>query len=427
MPYERKTEDILISEDLRRILKEIETESVVASLLLKKRHSKDDLCDSHVNYISISTEDSKKISYLTIDRIDSLDEKDYWTSSRRYQAKPGSFISKIFKNVSSKEVEKFSSLFRSLSSKAEFEFNVVCGESIAKYYNIDTYASERGSLGASCMKYNSCQDYFDIYVDNSDVISMLVMFDNKGRLIGRALLWKFDDKKIMDRIYTINDEDLSFHFKKWATDNDYLYKSEQNWYNLLLFENLKTSRSEVQLEIKLERTGYSNYPYLDTFKFIDLNIGTLYNYLPKESNMSNLKTLSATDGSIYNYDYFCFDSIYRIIRHRHDSQYLDYLDIYTSNNDINYSNINNCYILNRDSLYNVAIGDYIFNEEYNRFNRDKVSMLITQSAKHQIQTRDTISYENEELTPNYIESYFNDRLRMEMSDLLNNTLVGFND
>lgn len=42
MAYERITLDILISEELRDLLTQIEGDSEVAKLLLKKRHRKED-------------------------------------------------------------------------------------------------------------------------------------------------------------------------------------------------------------------------------------------------------------------------------------------------------------------------------------------------------------------------------------------------
>ena len=110
MAYERKTFDLIISEELKAVLSEIESDSQVARLLLKKRHDKEDLVDNPVNFISISREDRTKLSYLTSERMEVLSPTEYWTSSRRFQAKPGGFISKVFKNVTSREVEKFSNL-----------------------------------------------------------------------------------------------------------------------------------------------------------------------------------------------------------------------------------------------------------------------------------------------------------------------------
>jgi hypothetical protein len=235
MSYERKTYDLFISEELKEILTSIESESLVAQLLLRKRHDKDSLVDSPVNFISVSSSDRTKLAYLSADRIESIDPSLYWSSSRRFAVKPGSFVTKLFKDIPSKEVEKFSNLYRSQANKPSFTFSVVKGETIRGYYHFESYASEKGSLGASCMKHDNCQDYMNIYVDNREQVKMLAMLNQDGRLMGRALLWDFDSYKIMDRIYTTCDEDLQFFFKKWATDNGYLYKAEQNWFNTLFF------------------------------------------------------------------------------------------------------------------------------------------------------------------------------------------------
>ena len=77
MSYERKTVDIYISRELAEILKAIEGESLVAKLLLRPRHPREVLVDDYVNYISLSKQDKSKLSYLSKDRIDALDETEY--------------------------------------------------------------------------------------------------------------------------------------------------------------------------------------------------------------------------------------------------------------------------------------------------------------------------------------------------------------
>jgi hypothetical protein len=57
---------------------------------------------------------------------------------------------------------------------------------------------------------------FQLYCENQDKVSLLVMLNSSGGLLGRAILWDLDSIKLMDRIYTTNDEDLQFHFKKWG-------------------------------------------------------------------------------------------------------------------------------------------------------------------------------------------------------------------
>lgn len=359
MPYERKTSDIFISDDLRNILTEIESQSMVASLLLKKRHSNEDLVEDFVNHISVSREDKGKISYLTKERFAAIDESEIWTSSRRFQAKPGGFISKVFKNIPAKEVELFSTLFRNVSNRLKVNLQVVKGERIRDFYYYESYASDNGSLGASCMRYDSCQKYMDVYVDNTDVVSMLVMLNDDDALIGRALLWNCDGYKIMDRIYTTNDEKYAFYFKEWATKNNYLFKSNQNWFDTLTFEKIGDKKQELRIDIKLPNSEYRYYPYMDTFKFYDAETGTLSNYQPK----SDFYTICSPDGSKYGSDYLAFDIVDKVFRYRHDAVYVRYLDGFTSSNNVSYSEIHDEYILRDDATYDNELSDYIFNEE----------------------------------------------------------------
>ena len=364
MSYERKTIDIFISDELKNILQEIESESLVAHLLLKKRHPKEDIVEDNVNYISISSSDKRRISYMSHDRIDSIDESEFWNSSRRYNGKPGAFISKVFKNIPAKEVEKFSNLFRAEVVKPNFRFEVITGERIKQLYKYDSYASDRGSLGISCMKHEHCQRYFNIYSDNIDNISLLAMFDNDDLLIGRALLWNFESFKIMDRIYTKCDEEYSLYFKKWAVKNDYLHKSEQNWYNTIFFEQFGQKKIELKLEVKLPKGNQELYPYMDTFKFLGEN-GHLYNYQPEGIRYN---TLCSCDGQKQSSDYLRFDSINKVFRYPGDTVWLEYLSIYTHHDNCYYSECNDRHILRSDSIYDDVIKDNIFNEEHDALN-----------------------------------------------------------
>ena len=308
MAYTRKTADIITSHELDYVLEQIKDHSLVARLLLKTRHAIEDLVDDHVNYISISSSDRTKISYLTSERAQSLidSNQDLWSSSRRFHVKPGSFISKIFKRISLDEVQKFSVLFRNIQNKIETKFDIVDGSRLSHYYHYNSYLSESGSLGCSCMKYDQCQDYLELYTQNPDIVKMLIMVTPDRRLIGRALLWEFGGNKIMDRIYTIDDDTYQFHFKKWADENGYIYKKEQKWNNGLFFEsNGKTIYKE--LFVKLGNTKFAYYPYLDTFRFLDTKTGTLYNHKPTDTNtLYNIKTLSSADGSTYGHDHLFY-------------------------------------------------------------------------------------------------------------------------
>ena len=365
MSYTRKTADIITSHDFDYVLEQIKDQSEVARLLLKQRHPIENLVDNHINYISISNSDKTKISYLTTERTEALMQRgeDLWSSTKRFHVKPGAFVSKLFKNVSPIEVQNFSILFRNIQTKISFDFKIVKGVSIYHYYHHGSYLSESGSLGASCMKYDQCQEYLELYTQNSDTIKMVVMITPGLDLVGRALLWEFDGNKIMDRIYTIDDDTYQYHFKKWADENGYIYKKEQKWNNGLFFEsNGKTIYKE--LSVKLENTKFEHYPYLDTFRFLDTKTGTLYNYKPTDTTtLYNIKTLSSADGSTYGYDHLMLCDKTKQFYPYSDTTYLGYCGIRVSHNICVYSDIFDTSILREDAHYDDVINDWIFKDQ----------------------------------------------------------------
>jgi hypothetical protein len=378
MAYERKTFDILISDPLKEILEQIKNQSVVAELLLKKRHCKSEIVDNPVNFISVSSQDSKKISYLTSDRIGQLDPSEFWTSPKRFHIKPGGFVSKIFKNISQQDIEVFSNLFRLESCKPNFRFEIVSGEDIRKYYHYSYHSNDDGSLGVSCMRYDSCQKMFDIYCENPDKISMLIMFNQYDNVIGRSLLWNFDENKIMDRIYTNNDEQLPFYFKKWAKDNGYYHRTQQNWYNSVKFQSPTGEKTILKLKLKLENFDFRYYPYLDTFRFLDLETGVISNFKPD----GDFRTLCSSDGSTYSSDYLVFDEIENIFRQKGDCVYLNYLDTYTSPNNCVYSEVHDDYILNDHSEWREDCRDYIYSGEWSHLNNvDAINNRINKKSR----------------------------------------------
>ena len=373
---------INLSEQLINILQEIQDSSKIAELLLRSYIygvSSDKLVENHIDYLAISHTDHTKISYLTKDRLTKLNEEtsfssislDIWGTSKRIFGRPGSVVKKIFKNLDDRDVELFNNFYKSVLNKTSFKFEIVSGEKIRGYYHFESYRSESGSLGNSCMKYDSCQKFLNLYTENSDIIKMLIMIDDDGSLLGRALLWNFDSHKVMDRIYTINDEELPYHFKKWAIDNGYIYKHEQKWNNTLSFE--QCGKKVLQkFSIQLNNFTHDKYPYLDTFKFFDKQKGTLYNYIPYDS----VKTVSSPDGRYYDSDYFALDFFTNLYQHRGETVSIFYVDgkidrnlqIRTHSNNVEWSRINDMYLLRHDSKYCEDVDDYIFSDELDHLN-----------------------------------------------------------
>jgi hypothetical protein len=229
--------------------------------------------------------------------------------------KVGKFINKILTkagyvigthsncNFTPVQVEDFVNKYKTqmkLRNNTLSRFEIVKGEDIRKYYLFSNYFKMTGSLGGSCMRWESCQPYFDIYVDNPEQVSMVILrqedghFDEyvdedtgeivkvpiEGKITGRAILWT-DNKgrKIMDRIYINDTADIEF-FKEYAHKNGFLYKKDQDFNEdtPLMLNNSQLNEEESIITIQLpENVDYDQYPYMDTLKYYVIRTGILTN------------------------------------------------------------------------------------------------------------------------------------------------------
>lgn len=199
----------------------------------------------------------------------------------------GRFINTVLAGkYSAKQVEDFVNKFKSAIEQSGERFMIVEGEDIAKWYNYTNYKEMSGTLGRSCMARVSAR-YFDIYTKNPEVCRLVILLED-DKLIGRALLWKVDDKEspdfskekedfeyFMDRQYTIKDSDV-IKFRNYADENGWAYKEINNHTNT----NSATFKGETtnwDLSVELSNQDYEYFPYMDTFKRYDPMKHILYN------------------------------------------------------------------------------------------------------------------------------------------------------
>lgn len=204
-------------------------------------------------------------------------------------------------------VNKFKTEFDTIKHDVFRKFKLVSGEDIKKYYNEDSYEKPtRGSLWNSCMRYNRCGNYLDIYVKNPNKVSMLVLFDKtKDKIKGRALVWKLDNPKkdgvgriFLDRIYVRDDADV-YLFTEYAKKNGWLYKSNQNNMPEDIYGD------EIKLDVELENYDFQYYPYLDTlaYKIPTEDHPILFtNYNIK--NVRYIYTMRSTEGGFSRHNNF---------------------------------------------------------------------------------------------------------------------------
>ncbi len=204
------------------------------------------------------------------------------------EMKIGRFISNFFKqaniNFSLIElndfIDKYKSELKQLKDKFD-RFEIVKGDDIKYWYDEDNYLNGSGNLGSSCMRHNSCQDYFDLYTDN-DSVSLIILKStvDPNKIIGRALLWDVKlgskDIKFMDRIYISDHSDESF-FINFARNNNFYYKESQDYSDIpIVFDGQILDSNDSYMELEIGEV-YKKYPYMDTMKYYYKDSGILSN------------------------------------------------------------------------------------------------------------------------------------------------------
>ena len=96
---------------------------------------------------------------------------DSWTQQRT-QIGVGRFVNRVAAlqkiTVKSEQLEKFVNIYKAYCKKiiGKENFELVDGEIIKTYYSVNSYQEKKGQLFASCMRYDECQTFFNIYAVN---------------------------------------------------------------------------------------------------------------------------------------------------------------------------------------------------------------------------------------------------------------------
>lgn len=242
-----------------------------------------------------------------------------WDSDKKQKVRIGSLITKILSsdevsfsgpvdnNVVAELVNQLNQIIYSIDTSG-FEFRIVKGQEIKKWYSEDVYCKSRegadydgSTLDSSCMRHSKCQDRFGIYTENPDICSLVILVNENNELEARALLWnatltledgKEQEVKFMDRIY-YNHQDYLIKFSDYGYNNKFVLKKKQTsdivWSKTLVVPN----KGEVTglLKVKIQDiSDLSPYPYVDTLSVYvndhgdDFTIGR--GYLTNENDFS---------------------------------------------------------------------------------------------------------------------------------------------
>lgn len=163
-------------------------------------------------------------------------------------------------------------------------FELTEGEVIRWAYHFPNYTEihKVPSLNNSCMRYDSSQRFLDLYVDNSDIIKMVMIRDENQRVRGRALVWFLPDGRVfMDRIYAM-DKDIA-HFKQHAKEQGWWSRAVNHFeYKTVWIDpNGDKVIEEQQVAFNLPHFKFKGYPYLDTFSYMEPDTGIIANHIPR--------------------------------------------------------------------------------------------------------------------------------------------------
>ena len=260
-------------------------------------------------------------------------------------------------------VDKFKAYIDFQTTKKD-RFEVVQGEEIRKWYDEDTYEDPEYHLNNSCMRYSRCQDYLDIYVENTNQVTMVIMKGtDPDKIIGRALIWKLDNGEIyLDRPYANNDEDINL-FKEWGRNKGYSVYSDYK-----------------HKEVTLDKANFKYYPYMDTFKWLNRGKKLLSTDSSEfdDGNDDWVKledtgggyteaqqgVWSDHDGEYIDEEYAVWAEDIQSYIHSDDSYYLEYKDQYVSQGaNVVHSEYDSQYYLEEDTVHSEYLDDYVYAED----------------------------------------------------------------
>lgn len=272
-----------------------------------------------------------------------------WVTNRQ-ELRLGRLINRLFKGeFEQKQVEEFVTEFRGAveKDKSMENFKLVKGADVKKYYHYKSYNEEaNGSLQHSCMKYNDCQKYMDFYVQNPDVLNMLILTAPNGTIYGRANIWFLKEpegKVFMDRIYTTYEWQNKL-FIDYAIKNDWIYKSKQIYGGSVIPVMIDGKKEKIVMSANFKNVKYEYYPYVDTLQFYNPSTGEITSDV-KKFQEKGWFTLVLPNGQTY--------------QDNAGSYKIDYLGRIVHGNYVRWSKLDNVHVHIEDAVSLVYRGDYV--------------------------------------------------------------------
>lgn len=343
LSMQSEAERLQFSSSMKEMLDKLCADSMVAKYLLSPAYTTREFA----NYV---TTRQGMLSFLPNGREHKVNpENGKWLRDGRQEMKPAKLARRLIRDeylqsLPDAEFEKFGNKVRAYlgvvgdedGEGKNIKLEIIDGAAIKDAYlheNYSTLLGDSTNLHGSCMRSMTSQKYFGIYTDNQSVVKMLVARDEQNKVLGRALLWQFDDGGTgMDTIY--GPDIVAQLMIDYAIDNDFWYKSNQSChhhkfdkYGLDRFdENELRDKGMINRNVTLNKAEFDYYPYVDSMYHL-CNDGTKW-YLSNSYDNNVEKTLRDTGGQYEEHenddddDYVTLESGERC--HTDNAYYLDY-------------------------------------------------------------------------------------------------------
>ena len=267
-----------VDPEFLNLLKDTSSKDPIAKMLLGLINQD---ITTNVNYLKPSdkNDDVKFVNDTQVKRfLDAgQDPFDRATNSAKIGRTVRQILSANKISFTDQQIEKFVNTYKNSwdrkYKKTGEGFHLISGEEIRHWYLESTYVPGGGTLNNSCMRYQETQEFLNIYTENPDTCQLLILVDDKNRLLGRALLWKLIEGTgkspyFLDRVYTRYDNDAE-KFADWFRD---FLKATDNSFSAHFHGRTHGCR------VQLKKWKFKLYPYMDTFAILNYEDGVLATY-----------------------------------------------------------------------------------------------------------------------------------------------------
>ena len=291
-------QSIVFDHSLVKIFREIGNKNLIAEFLLgvfKGTGNKLDI-DGEIKNVEEVFPHPSKADFLEI----------HFTKSNKTKVKSemkvGKFINALVKEMNDRhlkpkpqEIEAFVKLFYAEVSgdvDSLYEFRVVDGDDILKYYDEKQSETLSGGLGGSCMRYSNRNKFMQFYSDiGHKKVEMLIRINpTTDKITGRALVWHLDSgKHYLDRIYVADNKDTKL---LW----DYAKKNLKCKFSYD-FEGL-----DLEETVTIPKFKPVKMPYIDTFR---------HGFGFEDESMILTSRKEPIEGSLVKYDFDRVDGSFK--------------------------------------------------------------------------------------------------------------------